>query len=125
MENVNLMENAVPISGPTTVDDAGEAKGAIRRAWLRLEKLARSKVSVAILGVIASILTYQLGKWSERPVISVEPITLKLVVADAVKVFLPAEPKLSVLVYDISNWLLENKPDLYRTVIPPYPWTKV
>src|SRR5260370_35351620 len=69
-----------------------------------LVRIMKSRLFIAIIGVIGSLIGVYYGKWSEQPIRQSIPPELK--------VWLPLEPDLTILSSELPTWYLMNKPEM-------------
>src|SRR5260370_25993970 len=69
-----------------------------------LVRIMKSRLFIAIIGVIGSLIGVYYGKWSEQPIRQSIPPELK--------VWLPLEPDLTILSSELPTWYLLNKPEM-------------
>jgi hypothetical protein len=87
--------------------------------WLfkALRSLGKSRLVIAILGIVGSVAGVWYGKWSDRPRIGIDIVSIRRTAPDDVKVFLPIEDDFRVLGNSMEDWFWENRPSLAATLI--------
>lgn len=95
------------------------AIGAARSRGRVFMKLLLSRPSLAILGSIGTIAAFFLGIWYDRPMVSVDIVSLDHGVPSDVKIFLPLDKQLWVLGTELESLLFLSKPEAARLISMP------